>query len=156
MPGRRLDAVGYLRERPDVLCPHLSPCRLLTLAGPSPVVCTCFPPRSPWASPEYEGLLVESSRKGLLTLGGFLSKLAVTTAADPRRTLAYAYYLGWVAGRGPPFLPPCFHPPSFVVFSPFSLPLFLLHPSISLHCAEHATLAAAIAHASQCHACCPG
>jgi hypothetical protein len=37
---------------------------------------------------------VECSRKGLLTLGGFLARWAVTTAADPRRTLAYAYYLG--------------------------------------------------------------
>ncbi|KAL4436835.1 hypothetical protein ABPG75_003974 [Micractinium tetrahymenae] len=52
-------------------------------------------PADPWASPEYEGLLVETSRKGLLTLNGFLAKLAVATAADPRLMLAYAYYLGF-------------------------------------------------------------
>ena len=39
---------------------------------------------------------MESSRKGHVTLNGFLACWAVTTAADPRRTLAYAYYLGWV------------------------------------------------------------
>ncbi|KAI3425869.1 hypothetical protein D9Q98_007842 [Chlorella vulgaris] len=51
-------------------------------------------PADPWASLEYEGLLAETSRKGLLSLNGFLAKWAATTAADPRRTLAYAYYLG--------------------------------------------------------------
>lgn len=64
------------------------------------LTCACSPPapcpycRSPWASPEYAGLLVEASRKGLLTLNGFLALWAATTAADPRRTLAHAYYLG--------------------------------------------------------------
>ena len=37
---------------------------------------------------------MEASRKGLLSLNGFLALWAVTTAADPRRTLAHAYYLG--------------------------------------------------------------
>lgn len=49
---------------------------------------------SPWATPDYAGLLVETSRKGLLCLPGFLAKWAYTTAVEPRRTLAYAYYLG--------------------------------------------------------------
>ncbi len=51
-------------------------------------------PRSPWATPDFAGLLVETSRKGLLCLPGFLAKWAYTTAVEPRRTLAYAYYLG--------------------------------------------------------------
>ncbi len=37
---------------------------------------------------------METSRKGLITLNGFLSKWAYTTAMDPRTTLAYALYLG--------------------------------------------------------------
>ncbi|EFN55684.1 hypothetical protein CHLNCDRAFT_133936 [Chlorella variabilis] len=52
-------------------------------------------PADPWASLDYEGLLVERSRKGLLTLNGFLALWAVTTAGSPRHTLAYAYYLGY-------------------------------------------------------------
>eukprot|EP00887_Chlorella_sp_A99_P007934 scaffold12.g7934.t1 len=52
-------------------------------------------PRDPWEGPEYEGLLVETSRKGLVTLSGFLSLWAYTTAQDPRKTLAYALYLGY-------------------------------------------------------------
>ena len=63
-------------------------------------LCSSLPPRSPWQSPEFEGLLVETSRKGLLSLNGFLATWAVTTAADPRRTLAYAYYLGWGCAGG--------------------------------------------------------
>lgn len=50
--------------------------------------------RSPWSAPEYAGLLVECSRKGLLSLAGFQALWAYTTALEPRRALAYAYYLG--------------------------------------------------------------
>ena len=49
---------------------------------------------SPWAGLDFAGLLAETSRKGLLCLPGYLAKWAYTTAVDPRRTLAYAYYLG--------------------------------------------------------------
>ena len=67
------------------------------LALPACALPACaLPACSPWQSPEYQGLLVESSRKGLLSLNGFLAKWACATAADPRRTLAYAFYLGWV------------------------------------------------------------
>ncbi|PRW57931.1 mitochondrial Rho GTPase 1-like isoform A [Chlorella sorokiniana] len=58
-------------------------------------------PGDPWATPDYAGLLVETSRKGLLCLPGFLAKWAYTTAADPRRTLAYAYYLGFPEDSDP-------------------------------------------------------
>ena len=52
-------------------------------------------PRSPWRGlPLYDGLLVETSRKGCLTRRGFLAKWAVTAAEEPRRALAYALYLG--------------------------------------------------------------
>ncbi|GAB4823148.1 hypothetical protein N2152v2_010194 [Parachlorella kessleri] len=52
-------------------------------------------PADPWRGPEYEGLLVERSRKGHLTLNGFLAKWAYTTLGDPRLTLEYALYLGY-------------------------------------------------------------
>lgn len=78
-----------LRVRDQARVPGL-PSSLPASSAPPPPP----PPRSPWASPEYAGLLVESSRKGLLSLPGFLALWAATTAADPRRTLAYAYYLG--------------------------------------------------------------
>lgn len=53
-----------------------------------------LPACSPWHGPEYEGLLVERSRKGHLTLNGFLANWAYTTLLDPTKTLEYALYLG--------------------------------------------------------------
>ena len=67
---------------------------LLLASTPPPAHTPLAPLRSPWAGPAYEGLLVECSRKGLLSLGGFQALWAYTTAADPRATLAYALYLG--------------------------------------------------------------
>lgn len=58
-------------------------------------------PSDPWHSPTFEGVLVETSRKGHLTMNGFLSKWAYTTMTDPQRTLAYAIYLGYPE-RGSP------------------------------------------------------
>lgn len=37
---------------------------------------------------------METSRKGLISLNGFLAKWAYTTVEDPRKTLAHALYLG--------------------------------------------------------------
>ncbi|KAL6768446.1 hypothetical protein ACKKBF_B39160 [Auxenochlorella protothecoides x Auxenochlorella symbiontica] len=51
-------------------------------------------PGSPWSTPAYDGVLVETSKRGLLSLRGFLAKWAYTTATEPEVTLAYALYFG--------------------------------------------------------------
>lgn len=51
-------------------------------------------PGNPWDSPLYEGVLVETTKRGSMTLGGFLAKWAYTTAVEPEVVLAYALYLG--------------------------------------------------------------
>ena len=50
-----------------------------------------------WQGDEYESLLVsgDGQGKGALTLQGFLSKWAFTTAINPVETLAYLRYLGY-------------------------------------------------------------
>ena len=50
---------------------------------------------SPWKTPQFASVLVETSRKGLLTLPGFLAMWAYTAAEDPRAALAGALYLGY-------------------------------------------------------------
>jgi hypothetical protein len=52
--------------------------------------------RSPWQdSPLYKGVLVETTRKGLLTLQGFLAMWSYVAAKDPEAALAGAMYLGF-------------------------------------------------------------
>ncbi len=50
-----------------------------------------------WQEDEYKYLLVSGQAQGnrALTLQGFLSKWAYTTAANPVETLAYLRYLGY-------------------------------------------------------------
>jgi len=67
-------------------------------------------PCDPWISPSssssgtFDNVMVETNRRGMLTLNGFLSKWIYTTtaAADPRKTLEYVYYLGWSDKMVPP------------------------------------------------------
>lgn len=49
---------------------------------------------SPWSTPAYDGVLVETSKRGLLSLRGYLAKWMYTTATEPEVTLAYALYFG--------------------------------------------------------------
>ena len=79
---------------------------------------------------------MESSRKGHVTLNGFLASWAVTTAADPRRTLAYAYYLGWVPVRCGPH-DACAVQCARGVCSPGDAPPTLLLSLHSLCCSLH-------------------
>jgi len=50
---------------------------------------------SPWKLPPYQSILVETSKKGLLTLPGYLAMWSYTAAVDPKAALAGALYLGF-------------------------------------------------------------
>lgn len=51
-------------------------------------------PEDPWKAPPYQGVLVETTKKGLITLQGYLAMWSYTATLDPQAALAGALYLG--------------------------------------------------------------